>query len=155
MNEDYSMTSSIKITIPKQQGAALITALMFLIILTMLAVTSMGTNTLEERMASNSTEMNRSFQAAEAGLALMKNDPTAYDITSGVTTSTTDNTFGKNNDVSIVYSTTYQQSTKTSRGSTPSDTGNAYHHFDFTSTATAGGVVSVLHSGAYKEGPDI
>ncbi len=141
--------------IGKQQGAALITALIFLIIMTMLAITSMGTNTLEERMASNSTEMNRSFQAAEAGLLLMLNDATAFDITSGVTTSTTDANFGKNNDVTIVYSTTYQQSTKTSRGDTPSDMGNAFHHFDFTSTATAGGVESVLHSGAYKQGPDI
>lgn len=139
----------------KQQGAALITALMFLIILTMLAITSMGTNTLEERMASNSTEINRSFQAAEAGLLLMLNDPTAFDITSGAATTTTDPTFGLNNDVSIVYSTTYQQSTKTSRGSSPSDSGNAYHHFDFTSTATAGGVVTALHSGAYKEGPNL
>jgi type IV pilus assembly protein PilX len=150
---DYSMNSTNIHNIPRQQGAALITALMFLIIMTMLALTSMGTNTLEERMAANSQEMNRSFQAAEAGLKLMINDATAYDDTSGNITSTTDATFGLNNNISVVYSTAYQQETATSRGSAPSDTGNVFLHFDFTSAATAGGVNTTLHSGAYKEGP--
>ncbi len=139
----------------RQQGAALVTALMFLIILTMIALNSMTTNTLEERMASNSQEINRSFQAAERGLILMRNDADAMTDTSGTTTPTTDANFGIDNNINLVYSTTYQQQTKTRRGSSPSDPSNAYQHFDYTSTATAGGVVTVLHAGAYREGPSI
>ncbi|MFT4563856.1 MAG: Tfp pilus assembly protein PilX, partial [Gammaproteobacteria bacterium] len=37
-----------------ERGAALVTALVLLTVVTMLAITSMGTNTLEEKMAANS-----------------------------------------------------------------------------------------------------
>ena len=46
----------------------LTTALVFLVILTLLAITAMSTNTLDERMAMNSQDNNRAFQAAESGL---------------------------------------------------------------------------------------
>ena len=53
-----------------QQGAVLITSLIFLIILTMLAITSMSTNTLEEKMAANAVENNIVFQAAESAASV-------------------------------------------------------------------------------------
>jgi type IV pilus assembly protein PilX len=51
-----------------QRGAALIVALVFLIVLTLLGVSSMRTSTLQERMAGNLRDSNLAFQAAEAGL---------------------------------------------------------------------------------------
>lgn len=51
-----------------QHGATLIIALIFLIIIMAVAITSIQTTSLEERMASNSRERNQAFQAAEAGL---------------------------------------------------------------------------------------
>lgn len=51
-----------------QRGAVLMVALMFLVILTMLAVTSMTGTTLEERMAGQYRDLNIAFQAAEAAL---------------------------------------------------------------------------------------
>lgn len=51
-----------------QQGAALLMALMFLVILTMIGFSSITSTTLEERMARNSRESNIAFQAAETAL---------------------------------------------------------------------------------------
>ena len=56
--------------VPKrQQGVALIVALIFLLLMNILAVTALGTTTLEERMASNMSDKNIAFQSAESALA--------------------------------------------------------------------------------------
>lgn len=59
------MTSSPKTT---QQGAALVISLLFLLVLTIIGVASVGTSTLQERMANNTREQNLALQAAEAAL---------------------------------------------------------------------------------------
>jgi type IV pilus assembly protein PilX len=51
-----------------QRGAILIISLMFLVVLTMLALTTMGGITLEERMSGQYRDLNMAFQAAESGL---------------------------------------------------------------------------------------
>ncbi len=61
-----------------QRGAVLVTALVFLVILTLLGITSMSTNTLEERMAGNFQDANRAFQAAESGLSAAFNSDVAF-----------------------------------------------------------------------------
>jgi type IV pilus assembly protein PilX len=52
----------------RQNGAALVTSLIFLTVLTILGMTSMGTSLLENRMAGNSRDRNLAFQSAEMGL---------------------------------------------------------------------------------------
>jgi len=52
----------------RQRGAALITTLIILLVLTVLGVSAMGTSSLEELMAGNMRDQNLSFQAAEAAL---------------------------------------------------------------------------------------
>ncbi|MHB1331033.1 MAG: pilus assembly PilX family protein [Sulfuriferula sp.] len=52
----------------KQHGAALITGLIFMVVLTLLAVASMRNTGLEEKMAANAQNQNMAFQAAEAAL---------------------------------------------------------------------------------------
>lgn len=51
-----------------QRGVALIMALVFLIILTIMGLAAMGTTSLEEKMAGNAKDRNLAFQAAETGL---------------------------------------------------------------------------------------
>lgn len=51
-----------------QQGSALIISLVFLLLLTMIGVTSIQDSTLQERMAGNERDRNLAFQAAEAAL---------------------------------------------------------------------------------------
>lgn len=52
----------------RQRGAVLFVALIFLLLLTMLGVSSMQTTVLEEKMASNTRERAIAFQAAESAL---------------------------------------------------------------------------------------
>src|SRR5690606_24216363 len=52
----------------RQDGAALILALIFLLLMTMLSTSSMRTSTMQERMAGNTRDWNLGFQSAEAAL---------------------------------------------------------------------------------------
>jgi type IV pilus assembly protein PilX len=59
----------IENTFQKQQsGAALIVALIFLLLMTMLGTSAMRTATMQERMAGNMRDSNLGFQGAEAAL---------------------------------------------------------------------------------------
>ena len=51
-----------------EKGVILVTALIFLLILTILGVSSMSGTVLEERMAGNQADRNMAFQAAESAL---------------------------------------------------------------------------------------
>ena len=51
-----------------QKGVALVMAMVFLLLLTMIGVAALSTTSLEEKMAANSKERNTSFQAAESAL---------------------------------------------------------------------------------------
>ncbi|MFC1665480.1 PilX N-terminal domain-containing pilus assembly protein [Pseudomonadota bacterium] len=51
-----------------QRGAALAVSLVFLLVLTIIGINSLGTTSLEERMSGNLQEQNRAFQAAESGV---------------------------------------------------------------------------------------
>ncbi|MDO9227269.1 MAG: PilX N-terminal domain-containing pilus assembly protein [Pseudomonadota bacterium] len=53
---------------PGQSGAALITSLVFLTVLTILGMSTLGTALLESRMAGNARDRNLAFQAAESAL---------------------------------------------------------------------------------------
>lgn len=52
----------------KQQGTALVLALVFLLLMTILAVTALNRSSLEEKMAGNLKDQHTAFQAAEAAL---------------------------------------------------------------------------------------
>ena len=52
----------------RERGAILVVALMFLVLLTIIGVSSMSGTTLEEKMAGNQREQNIAFQAAESAL---------------------------------------------------------------------------------------
>ena len=55
-------------TAQRQQGAALIVGLVMMVVLTLLAVSSMNTATLELTMARNNQEQENAFQAAETAV---------------------------------------------------------------------------------------
>jgi len=56
-----------------QRGAVLIVCLVFMLILTIISVTSLQTSTLQERMAGNMKDTTIAFQAAEAALRNAEN----------------------------------------------------------------------------------
>ena len=69
-----------------ERGTALVVALLFLIIISMLGLSSMTTTTLEEKMSSNSRDQNLAMQAAEAALRDAERDLANTSITTRVIT---------------------------------------------------------------------
>lgn len=55
-------------TLKTQNGVALITGLIFLVVLTLISLAAIRSTSLEERMAGNARDQNIAFQAAEAGV---------------------------------------------------------------------------------------
>ena len=124
-----------------------------LVILTMLGLSSMRTNTMEERMASNTQEINRAFQTAESGLDTAYADANAFNInnTKANPITTTVTNFGSYG-ATLTYSNAFRQQTPPKRGS-GWDSTYALYHFDSASTAvTASGATSVIHAGSYQVG---
>lgn len=154
------------INIKKQNGAVLITALIMLIILTMLGLSSMTTTTMEERMAGNSQEINRAFQAASSGLELVFSDEDAFNTTNtkaldGTANDTyfkSDTTVGGDSSNASAYSATteynavFLQQVSAPRGS-GWDSTFAFYYFDLSAAgSTNSGASSSLHAGAYQVG---
>jgi type IV pilus assembly protein PilX len=54
--------------VARQQGAVLVTAMLLLLVLTIIGVTVMQMSRMQERMAGNSRDVNLAFQAAEGAL---------------------------------------------------------------------------------------
>lgn len=75
-------------TLTRQAGVALITAMIFLVVLTLLATAGMRGTLLQERMAANARNHDMAFEAAEAALrdAIFKVQSGAIIPTSGFTT---------------------------------------------------------------------
>lgn len=151
--------SSCNIKVKQQSGAVLMTALVLLVIMTMLAITSMSTSTLEEKMAANSQDINRSFQTAETGLEMAFSDEDAFN------TSNTTSTDGTADDIytpsastvgsygaSVTYNAVMLQAARPPRNS-GWDSSNAFYHFDLEATSiTLAGSTSTVHGGAYQIG---
>jgi Tfp pilus assembly protein PilX len=153
----------------KQNGAALVTALVLLTIMTMLAMTSMSTNTLEEKMAANAQEMNRAFQAAEMGLRLAMNNANAFDYTNTFTDSgtpfdksddvydfeTTESTIANAYGAEAMYRAWFREETNTiARGGPGWDVGKVYFFFDLESTgSTPSATSTTVRAGAFQVGP--
>jgi type IV pilus assembly protein PilX len=77
----FRVRSSKPLSACSQRGAALITALLLLVVMTILALTVMQTSRVQERMAGNTRDLNVAFEAAEAaarnGEALIRNQVAA------------------------------------------------------------------------------
>lgn len=151
----------------RQRGTTLIVAMIILMVLTMLGVTALNTTTLEERMAANSQEVNRAFQAAEAGIDVAFDDSDAYSLTAAVDGKTAvlgDYQAGAN------YTVSYLRATNPPVGSLYSATSFSAFHFDIRSEAASrvtdpGGANALtledqaalvtLHGGTYQIGPKL
>ena len=59
----------------KQDGAALMVAMVMIFMLTLMGLASMRNSNLDRRMTSNSVQSAITFQAAESSTELMLNDP--------------------------------------------------------------------------------
>lgn len=145
----------------KQQGAALVTALFLLVMLTMLALSGMNTNIMDERMAGNSQEKARAFRAAEIGIELAFADEQAFSMTNTTDSDDgSDDPYNKSsNDMgdykaNVTYNAVYIQKTRPPRGS-GWDNNMAFYHFRLSAKSkTTSDVSSRMTQGAYQVGRD-
>jgi len=126
-----------------QRGVVLIMSLVFLMILTILGISAMGTSSLEEKMSGNIQESTHAFQAGESGLSQAFNTAGALSL-SGTTTYTFNYSSNK---YKAVVDTTFKQFSTPKRGS---GYGNNFDAANFDQTATAtttANAKSVIHQG--------
>ena len=57
-----------------QKGAVLIVSLMLLLVMTLLSIASMSNSVMQEKMAANAQNTNRTFQAAESSIGALVNE---------------------------------------------------------------------------------
>ncbi|NMT65517.1 pilus assembly PilX family protein [Marinobacter orientalis] len=69
-----------KSSVSRERGATLIVSLIVLLVLTLIGVAGMNTSVMQERMAVNSQNSNRAFQAAESSLSALLDDVQANDL---------------------------------------------------------------------------
>ena len=146
-----------------QSGAVLFTALVLMVLMTMLAVTMMGNTAMDEKMAQNSQDKNRAFQAAETGIEMAiansgsMNTSNAIQASTGESNFTTPDatTLGSSTTgygVSVTYSSVFLQKTPVTRGS-GFDSSFANYWFELQSKArTDTGAESTVSLGMFQVG---
>lgn len=143
-----------------QRGAVLFTALVLLLVLTMLALGAMSGNIFQERMAQNAQEGHRALRAAEAVLdaLLADTDSPAFVLTNTrarpYTKTVTGADLGKYGSYlqSLDYQAFFRQATQPRRGS-GWDSTYSFYHFSMTSDAvTKSQAQAEIHVGMYQVG---
>ena len=159
--EDMDNRQSIRMP-TSQSGAVLFTALVLMVLMTMLAVTMMGNTALDEKMAQNSQDKNRAFQAAETGIemaianagSMNTSNKIAADGTNSFSTpdAATLGTAVTGYGVSVTYSSVFLQKTPVTRGS-GFDSSFANYWFELQSQArTDTGASSTVSLGMFQVG---
>jgi len=126
-----------------QRGVVLIMSLVFLMILTILGISAMGTSSLEEKMSGNIQESTHAFEAAESGLNQAFSTSGALSL-SGTTTYPF---YYSSNKYKASVDTTFKQFATPKRGS---GYGNNFASANFDQVATAttpSNAKSVVHQG--------
>lgn len=142
------------IRLDSQRGAALAVGLIFLLVLTILGVSSLSTTSLEEKMAGNLQEKSRAFQTAEAAVVRFVQTQTlsaADDCSSLV--SFTDIDVSNNTDADIcsdyLGNTPAGRTTDTAFGGQTS-----FNHFNINSEGhTPANARAAVNQGVYQLGP--
>lgn len=135
----------------QQRGAVLVVALVLLTVLTFIAITALNTSSLEEKMASNTQEVNQAFQVADSGVTKAFLDPNSFSLSAVVTDSVS--AFGSN-DAEAAIASEFKQWTAPPRGSGYSATSFQAAHFETVSQGgTPGGAQTTVTAGAYQIAP--
>ncbi|MHC8441349.1 MAG: pilus assembly PilX family protein [Candidatus Eutrophobiaceae bacterium] len=146
-------------TMQRQVGAVLLTSLIILMILTIVGLSSMRTNIIEERMASNFQRGHEIFQVAEA----IGRDVSKDKSNTGYNPKYAENTpyskslpteFGEFSG-DIMYEITFRQATPPNRGSGWGNEYAAYHFNVSTQVTSENGSLSKIHNGVYQIGPSL
>ena len=134
----------------QQEGVALITALVILVMLTLLEISTLSTSSMEERMAANSQELNRAFQVADTGLARIFDNPDALNTVAAVNATDTIMT-----GYTTTYNSEYRQAVPIGRSSNLAQMWEAgkdsKYYFELNSTsATPANIDTTIEAGAFQ-----
>ena len=146
-----------------QSGAVLFTALVLMVLMTLLAVTMMGNTAMDEKMAQNSQDKNRAFQAAETGIEMAIANSGSMNTSNQIDEATGLSSFSQGDEstlghattgygVSVTYSSVFLQKTPVTRGS-GFDSSFANYWFELQSKArTDTGAESTVSLGMFQVG---
>ena len=146
-----------------QSGAVLFTALVLMVLMTMLAVTMIGNTSMDEKMAQNSQDKNRAFQAAETGIEMAIANSGSMNTSNTINAATGLSSFNQGDaatlgtavtgyGVSVTYSSVFLQKTPVTRGS-GFDSSFANYWFELQSKArTDTGAESTVSLGMFQVG---
>jgi hypothetical protein len=147
-----------------QRGSALIVSMVFLIILTILGVSTMNTSRIEIRMATNVQAANQAFQASESGIEATLDEVDIFNTGAGAGVDHTyffnQNTNGGFNDGSndflerVTTNTLFEvQGSVPAGGFSLGSTVSAFHFRILSTGESAAGSESQQIQGFYKIGP--
>lgn len=129
------------ITGKKQEGVVLAICMIFIVVLTVIGVSSLERTEIEERMATSFQEQNRAFQVAETGIAQVLTNLSLFDTTTSNASST--GTVGNYN-ASAALTVEYIDKTQVQRTNAGWGVGAAeFHHFNINSIGSANNNASV------------
>ena len=146
-----------------QAGVALLTSIIFLLILSIIGISSMQDSSFDQRMTTNSQNMLSAFQHAESGLAAALREPTAFNTTntpdsplvlhlcqSGTTPGSCHDTSNALNARIEVY---YLRAVNKTPLGYSQDAKIVTHLFEIRSTGYSGNAISVHRQGLTVPGP--
>ena len=145
-----------------QAGVALLTSIIFLLILSIIGISSMQDSSFDQRMTTNSQNMLSAFQHAESGLAAALRDPTAFTLSNTpdsprVLHLCQSGTPGSCNDTSDTLNTRIEVYYLRAINRTPIgyslDSRTVEHLFEIRSDGRSGNAVSVHRQGLTIPGP--
>lgn len=143
----------------RQRGAILIVALVLLIALTLLGISTMNTTQLGEKMASNSQQLAHAFQAAETALSQAFNNSDAWEGAFTTTFEQVRSTFPGSTD-GAEYEADFVGWSPPPVGSLYSSTTFQSAHFNFRSTGSTtdpgtgtAKLATTVNGGAYQIAP--
>jgi hypothetical protein len=138
MGENMSRLTVKQIFFKDEKGFALITAMMFLAVMTLIAVAASTTTSIESRVSTNARAHQNAFFAAESGLSYTIATPALYGSTN-IDTSTPQTDTGSVGSNSFDVSALYlgpNASGMSMRGSGYSAGKFRAHHYELTSTGS-------------------
>ena len=137
-------------------GVALVTAMLLLLVLSLLAIAGMNSASLEFLMAGNEQFKQTAFQAADSGAQIaFATVPVTAGSTIGIVGSTvTGNSIGAGSTDTFDYTLYYDGSGNPLGGSSLNTMSGYYFHFDSTVNSTRGSTATVTQGVATTGGQD-
>lgn len=139
----------------RQRGLVLVVSLIFLLLMTLVGITSIRTSTLEEKMAGNTRDQNLAFMAAETALREAETALEAFATITAFGAGTGNGLYDTSNDAVYTASGTWTGTDSIVATAIPGiNTAPRYYIKQVTCTSGTGGGIGMSGYGKVKGGGD-